>query len=67
MKGAQPEPFMFKKMVDCSSFLTFEYLLLLQLKDHRSLYEGYVPMKYKSYYKKMAKYVGPMSSIDLIS
>ncbi|GAB2278320.1 OVARIAN TUMOR DOMAIN-containing deubiquitinating enzyme 12 [Dionaea muscipula] len=26
-----------------------------QLKDNRSLYEGYVPMKYKSYYKKMAK------------
>uniref|UniRef100_A0A1S3BNW1 ubiquitinyl hydrolase 1 n=2 Tax=Cucumis melo TaxID=3656 RepID=A0A1S3BNW1_CUCME len=26
-----------------------------QLKDHRSLYEGYVPMKYSRYYKKMAK------------
>uniref|UniRef100_A0A5B6YX48 ubiquitinyl hydrolase 1 n=1 Tax=Davidia involucrata TaxID=16924 RepID=A0A5B6YX48_DAVIN len=26
-----------------------------QLKDHNSLYEGYVPMKYKHYYKKMAK------------
>ncbi|XP_052180195.1 OVARIAN TUMOR DOMAIN-containing deubiquitinating enzyme 12-like [Diospyros lotus] len=26
-----------------------------QLKDYRSLYEGYVPMKYKQYYKKMAK------------
>ncbi|CAB4305914.1 unnamed protein product [Prunus armeniaca] len=26
-----------------------------QLKDYRSLYEGYVPMKYKRYYKKMAK------------
>ncbi|XP_057489361.1 OVARIAN TUMOR DOMAIN-containing deubiquitinating enzyme 12 isoform X2 [Actinidia eriantha] len=26
-----------------------------QLKDCRSLYEGYVPMKYKRYYKKMAK------------
>ncbi|TYK28334.1 OTU domain-containing protein [Cucumis melo var. makuwa] len=25
------------------------------LKDHRSLYEGYVPMKYSRYYKKMAK------------
>ncbi|GFY85160.1 cysteine proteinases superfamily protein [Actinidia rufa] len=25
------------------------------LKDCRSLYEGYVPMKYKRYYKKMAK------------
>lgn len=29
----------------------------LQLKEHRSLYESYVPMKYKQYYKKMAKYV----------
>ncbi|KAL9331268.1 hypothetical protein ACSQ67_000878 [Phaseolus vulgaris] len=27
-----------------------------QLKDHRSLYECYVPMKYKQYYKKMAKF-----------
>ncbi|CAI9108425.1 OLC1v1008009C2 [Oldenlandia corymbosa var. corymbosa] len=26
-----------------------------QLKDYQSLYEGYVPMKYKRYYKKMAK------------
>ncbi|XP_010249372.1 PREDICTED: OTU domain-containing protein DDB_G0284757 [Nelumbo nucifera] len=26
-----------------------------QLKDYRSLYEGYVPMKYKSYCKKMAR------------
>lgn len=26
-----------------------------QLKDCRSLYESYVPMKYKQYYKKMAK------------
>ncbi|KDP41893.1 hypothetical protein JCGZ_26911 [Jatropha curcas] len=26
-----------------------------QLKDNHSLYEGYVPMKYKRYYKKMAK------------
>ncbi|PWA70517.1 Ovarian tumor, otubain [Artemisia annua] len=26
-----------------------------QLKDHRSLYEGYVPMKYKKYYKKISK------------
>ncbi|XP_071721652.1 OVARIAN TUMOR DOMAIN-containing deubiquitinating enzyme 12-like [Rutidosis leptorrhynchoides] len=26
-----------------------------QLKDHRTLYEGYVPMKYKRHYKKMAK------------
>ncbi|PON83557.1 OTU domain containing protein [Trema orientale] len=25
------------------------------LKDFRSLYDGYVPMKYKRYYKKMAK------------
>jgi len=30
---------------------------LCQLKDHRSLYESYVPMKYKRYYKRMAKYV----------
>ncbi|XP_071734918.1 OVARIAN TUMOR DOMAIN-containing deubiquitinating enzyme 12-like [Rutidosis leptorrhynchoides] len=26
-----------------------------QLKDCRSLYEGYVPMKYKKYYKKISK------------
>ncbi|XP_022148203.1 OTU domain-containing protein DDB_G0284757-like isoform X1 [Momordica charantia] len=26
-----------------------------QLKDYRSLYEGYVPMKFRRYYKKMAK------------
>ncbi|KAK3183939.1 hypothetical protein Dsin_031225 [Dipteronia sinensis] len=26
-----------------------------QLKDYRSMYEAYVPMKYKRYYKKMAK------------
>lgn len=26
-----------------------------QLKEHQSLYEGYVPMKYKHYYKKMKK------------
>ena len=30
---------------------------LCQLKDHHSLYECYVPMKYKRYYKKMAKQV----------
>ncbi|XP_073008240.1 OVARIAN TUMOR DOMAIN-containing deubiquitinating enzyme 12 [Typha latifolia] len=29
--------------------------IVKQLKDFRSLYEGYVPMKYKHYYKKMAK------------
>ncbi|KAF3790435.1 OTU domain-containing protein [Nymphaea thermarum] len=29
--------------------------IVKQLKEFRSLYEGYVPMKYKSYYKKMAK------------
>ncbi|XP_058102672.1 OVARIAN TUMOR DOMAIN-containing deubiquitinating enzyme 12 [Magnolia sinica] len=29
--------------------------IVKQLKDFRSLYEGYVPMKYKTYYKKMAK------------
>ncbi|KAL5980010.1 OVARIAN TUMOR DOMAIN-containing deubiquitinating enzyme 12 [Asimina triloba] len=29
--------------------------IVKQLKDSRSLYEGYVPMKYKKYYKKMAK------------
>ncbi|CAL5325541.1 unnamed protein product [Camellia sinensis] len=27
----------------------------IRLKDYKSLYEGYVPMKYKHYYKKMAK------------
>nr|XP_018439208.1 PREDICTED: OTU domain-containing protein DDB_G0284757 isoform X4 [Raphanus sativus] len=26
-----------------------------QLKDNRTMYESYVPMKYKRYYKKMAK------------
>ncbi|RZB61149.1 OTU domain-containing protein isoform B [Glycine soja] len=29
--------------------------IVKQLKDHRSLYECYVPMKYKKYHKKMAK------------
>lgn len=29
--------------------------IVKQLKDFRSFYEGYVPMKYKRYYKKMAK------------
>lgn len=29
--------------------------IVKQLKDHRNLYEGYVPMKYKKYCKKMAK------------
>uniref|UniRef100_A0A1D1YWG6 ubiquitinyl hydrolase 1 n=1 Tax=Anthurium amnicola TaxID=1678845 RepID=A0A1D1YWG6_9ARAE len=29
--------------------------IVKQLKDYQSLYEGYVPMKYKKYYKKMAK------------
>lgn len=29
--------------------------IVKQLKDHRSLYESYVPMKYKRYYKRMAK------------
>ncbi|CAA7400674.1 unnamed protein product [Spirodela intermedia] len=29
--------------------------IVKQLKECRSLYEGYVPMKYKKYYKKMAK------------
>ncbi|KAL9266540.1 OVARIAN TUMOR DOMAIN-containing deubiquitinating enzyme 12-like protein [Drosera capensis] len=29
--------------------------VIKQLKDNRSLYEGYVPMKYRSYCKKMAK------------
>ncbi|XP_074275120.1 OVARIAN TUMOR DOMAIN-containing deubiquitinating enzyme 12-like [Silene latifolia] len=26
-----------------------------QLKEYKSLYEGYIPMKYKRYYKKMGK------------
>ncbi|KAH9618796.1 hypothetical protein KSS87_018757 [Heliosperma pusillum] len=26
-----------------------------QLKEHKSSYEGYIPMKYQHYYKKMAK------------
>ncbi|XP_068645584.1 OVARIAN TUMOR DOMAIN-containing deubiquitinating enzyme 12-like [Aristolochia californica] len=29
--------------------------IVKQFKDFRSLYEGYVPMKYKAYYKKMSK------------
>ncbi|XP_068667103.1 OVARIAN TUMOR DOMAIN-containing deubiquitinating enzyme 12-like [Aristolochia californica] len=29
--------------------------IVKQLKGFRSLYEGYVPMKYKTYYKKMSK------------
>ncbi|XP_062151777.1 OVARIAN TUMOR DOMAIN-containing deubiquitinating enzyme 12-like isoform X4 [Alnus glutinosa] len=29
--------------------------IVQQLKDYRTSYEGYVPMKYKRYYKKMAK------------
>ncbi|KAF6168745.1 hypothetical protein GIB67_013127 [Kingdonia uniflora] len=29
--------------------------IVRQLKDYRSQYEGYIPMKYKHYYKKMAK------------
>ncbi|KAI4375744.1 hypothetical protein MLD38_013574 [Melastoma candidum] len=29
--------------------------IVKQLKSHRSLYEGYVPMRFKTYYKKMAK------------
>ncbi|XP_048629968.1 OVARIAN TUMOR DOMAIN-containing deubiquitinating enzyme 12 isoform X2 [Brassica napus] len=31
------------------------FVLLLQLKDNRTIYESYVPMKYKRYYKRMAK------------
>ncbi|KAG6490610.1 hypothetical protein ZIOFF_051917 [Zingiber officinale] len=30
--------------------------IVKQLKEFRSYYEGYVPMKYKRYYKKMAKF-----------
>ena len=44
----------------CKRKIWDTYLLkvsLCQLKDHRSLYECYVPMKYKKYHKKMAKYV----------
>ncbi|KAJ0111125.1 hypothetical protein Patl1_02496 [Pistacia atlantica] len=29
--------------------------IVKQLKEYRSLYEGYIPMKYKRYYKKMEK------------
>lgn len=39
------------------SLLILHYFSCFQLKDYCSLYEGYVPMKYKRYYKKMAKYV----------
>ncbi|KAH0928083.1 hypothetical protein HID58_013810 [Brassica napus] len=31
------------------------FVLLLQLKDNRTIYESYVLMKYKRYYKRMAK------------
>ncbi|ONM17837.1 hypothetical protein ZEAMMB73_Zm00001d003855 [Zea mays] len=37
-------------MLICAVFL------FLQLKECNSLYEGYVPMKYKHYCKKMKKY-----------
>jgi hypothetical protein len=37
--------------------VTCDVFFLVQLKEHKSLYEGYVPMKYKHYYKKMKKYV----------
>ena len=33
------------------------FIFIFQLKDYRSQYEGYVPMKFSRYYKKMAKYV----------
>jgi Cft2 family RNA processing exonuclease len=36
--------------------LTCDAFVLMQLKEHKFLYEGYVPMKYKHYYKKMKKY-----------
>ncbi|XP_022928256.1 OTU domain-containing protein DDB_G0284757-like [Cucurbita pepo subsp. pepo] len=29
--------------------------IVKQIKDYRSLYEGYIPMKFSRYYKKMAK------------
>lgn len=40
------------------TLLNSENSFLFQLKDYRSMYDGYVPMKYKCYYKGMAKYVG---------
>lgn len=42
------------------------YFFLLQFKDYRASYEGYVPMKYKRYYKKMAKYVSLLKVISSI-
>lgn len=42
-------------------FCLFCVIFLFQLKEYRSLYEGYIPMKYKHYYKKMEKYVGLFS------
>lgn len=36
-------------------FLIVSMCFWFQLKENRSLYEGYVPMKYKKYYKKVAK------------
>lgn len=39
------------------SFPSCSFFFLLQLKDCRSMYESYVPMIYKRYYKRMGKYV----------
>lgn len=36
---------------------TSGFVFMFQIKDYRSLYEGYIPMKFSRYYKKMAKYV----------
>ncbi|KAK9678041.1 hypothetical protein RND81_11G184200 [Saponaria officinalis] len=41
------------KLPDYHKFVRKE--VVKQLKENKSLYEGYVPMKYKRYYKKMAK------------
>ncbi|KAL2939570.1 hypothetical protein RDABS01_033729 [Bienertia sinuspersici] len=41
------------KLPDYHKFVRKE--VVKQLKEHRSLYESYVPMKYKQYYKKMGK------------
>lgn len=45
---------------------TFSLPFSSQLKHYRKLYEGYVPMEYKSYIKKMKKYaVIPVDSFAI--
>ncbi|MQL91602.1 hypothetical protein Taro_024220 [Colocasia esculenta] len=46
---------MHEKISWVQSVSSANFLIHSKLKDYQSLYEGYVPMKYKKYYKKMAK------------